>query len=62
MSTKAIAAQVKALLSKAIPIARKAIPRMRKPPDSLRLFWFIIFLKLPMKGGTGNFKRAHIFL
>lgn len=60
MSTKAIAAQVKAVLSEAIPIARKAIPRMRKPPESLRLFWFIIFVKLPMKV-VWKFKRAHIF-
>jgi len=51
MSTKAIAAQVKALLSKVIPIARKTIPRRRKPPDSLRLFWFIISERLQMKEG-----------
>ena len=61
MSTKAIAAQVKAVLSETIPIARKAIPRRRKPPDSLRLFWFIILVKLPMKV-FGKFKQARIFL
>jgi len=41
MRTNAIAIQLKTVLSVAIPMVKKAMPRMRNMPDDLRLFRFI---------------------
>jgi hypothetical protein len=41
MTTKAIAAQVKAVLSADKPMTKNTIPRIRKAPDAFRLFSFM---------------------
>jgi len=41
MRTNAIAIQLKTVLLVAIPMVKKAMPRMRNMPDDLRLFRFI---------------------
>jgi len=41
IKTNAIATQVKTVLSVAIPMVKKVIPRIRNMLEYLRLFWFI---------------------